>query len=456
MSYNFKSNLSEALGQLLKIGTDYNVIIQVGEGFNFKEFHAHSIILCCRSRYFNKILSDENIEKKDGKYIIKKPNIPSQMFDDILKYLYTDRINISDKTGIELLNFMIVADELMLESLTKLVENSFIYNYRQFLQNDPVEILQIVHYREVFDNLRNFCLNKICSRPKLLFNSDKFTQLSAPLLEIVLKRDDLNLREIEIWRYIIKWGLAQDQILSQDVSKWNKDHINVLKRILYKFIPLIKFYEISSEDYTSKVKPYEEILPQELRDEILRNYKIPGRKPITDLISTDLLESVLVNRKHIALIVSWIDKKRGKNKYKLNLLYRASRDGNTPLAFHAKCDNKGATIIIARVKNSKQIVGGYNPLFWDSSNSCNSTKNSFLFSFTDKNDLQSAKVVYSKGDLNSIRSYSQWGPVFGTDLHAAYIPTIDSWRASVCSYPSLSLPSIFKIEDYEVFQVHIK
>ncbi|UZO13425.1 uncharacterized protein OCT59_004924 [Rhizophagus irregularis] len=67
-----------------------------------------------------------------------------------------------------------------------------------------------------------------------------------------------------------------------------------------------------------------------------------------------------------------------------------------------------------------------------------------------------AKVVYSKGDLNSIRSYSQWGPVFGTDLHAAYIPTIDSWRASVCSYPSLNLPSIFKIEDYEVFQVHIK
>ncbi|GBC21663.2 BTB/POZ domain-containing protein [Rhizophagus irregularis DAOM 181602=DAOM 197198] len=404
MSYNFKSNLSEALGQLLKIGTDYNVIIQVGEGFNFKEFHAHSIILCCRSRYFNKILSDENIEKKDGKYVIKKPNISSRMFDDILKYLYTDRINISDKTGTELLNFMIVADELMLESLTKLVENSFIYNYRQFLQNDPVEILQIVHYREVFDNLRNFCLNKICSRPKLLFNSDKFTQLSAPLLEIVLKRDDLNLREIEIWRYIIKWGLAQDQILSQDVSKWNMDHINILKRILYKFIPLIKFHEISNEDYISKVKPYEEILSQELRDEILRNYKIPGRKQITDLISTDLLESVLVNRRHIALIV----------------------------------------------------IGGYNPLFWDSSNSCNSTKNSFLFSFTDKNDLQSAKVVYSKGDLNSIRSYSQWGPVFGTDLHAAYIPTIDSWRASVCSYPSLNLPSIFKIEDYEVFQVHIK
>jgi hypothetical protein len=85
MQYNFKSSLSEALGQLLKIETDFNVIIQIGEGFNFKEFHAHSNILQCRSEYFNKILSAENIEKKDGKYIIKKPNISSRVFDDILK-----------------------------------------------------------------------------------------------------------------------------------------------------------------------------------------------------------------------------------------------------------------------------------------------------------------------------------------------------------------------------------
>jgi hypothetical protein len=86
MSYNFKSEISEALGQLLKSKTDYNVIIYVGEKpFNFKEFHVHSIILCCRSEYFNKIFSTNNIEKKDGKYIIKKPNISPQAFDIILK-----------------------------------------------------------------------------------------------------------------------------------------------------------------------------------------------------------------------------------------------------------------------------------------------------------------------------------------------------------------------------------
>src|SRR6266498_3853428 len=67
------------------------------------------------------------------------------------------------------------------------------------------------------------CLNKICSEPEILFNSDKFTQLSAPLLEIILKRGDLALDEIEIWENLIKWGLAQEQApnVNQDVSKWN-------------------------------------------------------------------------------------------------------------------------------------------------------------------------------------------------------------------------------------------
>jgi len=85
MSYNFESEVSQALELLLKTETDYNVIVHIGKEPNFKEFHAHFIILCCRSEYFNKILSSKDIEKKNGKYIIKKPNITPQSFDVILK-----------------------------------------------------------------------------------------------------------------------------------------------------------------------------------------------------------------------------------------------------------------------------------------------------------------------------------------------------------------------------------
>ncbi|CAB4373432.1 unnamed protein product [Rhizophagus irregularis] len=113
MAYNYESELSEAFGQLLKIETDYNVIIYIGKEPNFKEFHAHSNVLRCRSEYFDKILSDDSIEKKDGKYIIKKQNISPQAFNVVLKYLYTGKIDIANKTKTEISNIMTVSDELI-------------------------------------------------------------------------------------------------------------------------------------------------------------------------------------------------------------------------------------------------------------------------------------------------------------------------------------------------------
>src|SRR4051812_47357331 len=78
MSCNFESEVSKAFGRLLENETDYNVIINIGEEPDIKEFHAHHIILRCRSEYFNKILSDENIKKKDGNYIIKNKIISDE------------------------------------------------------------------------------------------------------------------------------------------------------------------------------------------------------------------------------------------------------------------------------------------------------------------------------------------------------------------------------------------
>jgi len=69
----------------------------------------------------------------------------------------------------------------------------------------------------------DYCLEKICEKPERLFDSDKFINLKAPLLELILKRDDLCLDEIVIWDNLIKWSLAQHPSIQHDVKKWNKE-----------------------------------------------------------------------------------------------------------------------------------------------------------------------------------------------------------------------------------------
>ncbi|CAB4397408.1 unnamed protein product [Rhizophagus irregularis] len=84
MSSKFLAELSNDYEKLFKSEIGYDVIIYVGEELNVKEIHAHSNILCIRSQYFCTTFSNEWAEKKDGKFILRKPNIPLHLFNIIL------------------------------------------------------------------------------------------------------------------------------------------------------------------------------------------------------------------------------------------------------------------------------------------------------------------------------------------------------------------------------------
>ncbi|RIA83999.1 hypothetical protein C1645_742667 [Glomus cerebriforme] len=470
MSYKPGSNVIKMLRELLETEANYDVIIHVGKEPNIKEFHAHSNILSCRSEYFNEILFGENIQKQNEKYVINKPNFAPQAYELIIKYLYIGHINITNKTGTELLDIIIASDDLKLKKLTKITENFIIKNHPQFIRNYPIGILQVAYYKSLA-NLQELCLETICFEPRILFKSDKFIKLPASILEVILKRDDLNLIEIEIWENLIKWGFAQEQGLKRDTSKWNQEDINTFKRILYRFIPLIRFHVISSEDYINKVKPYEGILSKELRDDILKSHMISGYRPTLNIYTPRYskcndVDSTIINQEHMVLFANWIDRKEENSKYikvipyEFNLLYRASSDGKkASYKFHNKCDNKGATIIILKIENSEQIVGRYdNPLQLDSGKS---TNNSFLF--TSKDNFQ--KIGYSNNNCNYKGYYDKYhrqhsryydvknSELEKSDLRLSQSGTWYTYRNNYSPYPDIGIPYTLKVEDYEIFQV---
>ncbi|RIA81644.1 hypothetical protein C1645_836668 [Glomus cerebriforme] len=168
--------------------------------------------------------------------------------------------------------------------------------------------------------------------------------------------------------------------------------------------------------------------------------------------------STLIEAEHFAIFSSWIEKKNNFYyvkyiPYNFNLLYRASsRDDNTATAFHTKCDKKEATIVVVKIADSEQIVGRYNLLFCDPDNNGHykSTNDSFIFSFTNRDNFQTAKVGYSNGNQYSIYCFLGNGPVFGggSDL-CCNVSTWSSYRNGYFSYPKID----FYADDYEVFQV---
>ena len=85
MAFECSQEVTNDLEKLLEDDEEYNVIIYAGENENVKEIYAHSTILRMRSQYFRTAFSKKWAEKKDGKFIFKKPNISPQFFKIILR-----------------------------------------------------------------------------------------------------------------------------------------------------------------------------------------------------------------------------------------------------------------------------------------------------------------------------------------------------------------------------------
>src|ERR1051325_11555070 len=139
----------------------------------------------------------------------------------IFRFIYCGRIDMTKLQGPDILKLLIAADELKIQTLIQNIQGYLIKHQDKLLRHDPVEILGMIYQHEAFTDLWDFCLGKICREPDILvINSDKFINLKAPLLELLLNRDDLPLDEIAVWDNLItKWCLAQHSNISQDVTK---------------------------------------------------------------------------------------------------------------------------------------------------------------------------------------------------------------------------------------------
>ncbi|EXX75451.1 hypothetical protein GLOIN_2v1766005 [Rhizophagus irregularis DAOM 181602=DAOM 197198] len=448
-----------SLENLFKSKKDYDVIIQAGEDNDQKEIFAHSNILRYQSDYFDTAFSDNRVKRKDGKYFFEKPNISPYIFEIIIRHLYCGQLNLNVMNGPDILKLLVATEELGLDRvLSEYIQEFLIEDQNKFSQDDCIELLKIVFQHGTFTILEDYCLKTICQVPAILFGTDKILSLPAQILELLLKRDDLALDEIELWNNLVRWAHAQQPTVNKDPSKWTKDELILMEKMLLNFIPLIRFHNISSEEYYNKILPYDDLLPKKLRNEILKSYLVTNVEQIGLLpsrFSFDVnVNSVLINATHLSLFTGWIDKDDEALQiipYKFNLIFRASRDGYKASVFHEKCNNEGSIIILGKIRGTNQIVGGYKPFYWEGPGVYKYTRDSFVFFFNDYRYIDTGKIGKLIDEDLTLICNGRWMPIFGKDL--AMQLNGYKWTSSPYAYPNLNIPNNFEIDDYEVFQV---
>ncbi|RIB10559.1 hypothetical protein C2G38_178546 [Gigaspora rosea] len=277
---------------------------------------------------------------------------------------------------------MLVACELILEELAKYLETFLIESNAHWLRLHFNRIYQKSFQNKNILKLQKWCNDILIKNPNKVFESEDFTSLQENALISLIERDDLQMEEVKIWNYIIKWGIAQNPGLSSNPEDWSDGNILALKSTLKNCLPLIRYFQMLGGDIYDHVKPYKKILEENLWDDLIKRYMTPDR-PISSVVLPPrviltqelphrLTEpfSNVINEEHAAEIASWIDKKADtysmtNNPYEFKLLLRGSKDGFTRDSFWDLCDNQKHLVIVIKVKDSDKILGGYNPVGWD-------------------------------------------------------------------------------------------
>ncbi|RIA85208.1 hypothetical protein C1645_808395 [Glomus cerebriforme] len=458
MTTIFHSGLSKDLSLILNDADDFNVIIQVGENENTKEFRAHSVILRARSPYFKSALATKWITKEDDMIMFNKPNITPSIFDMILKYIYTGELDLTNQSGDDILGLLIASDELLIEELLKHVQDHLIEEQTNWVQENFFLVLHTVFKLTSCKKLQDFYLNSICKDPQLFITSETFCSLDKDILYKLLKRDDFLVEEVDIWDCLIKWGIEQTSSLESDKTKWNNEDYEALKKTLDQFIPLIRFLNISSNDFFDKIRPYKAIIPHHIYDEVEEFYYKQTLPKTINL--SPRITSTIIKPKLATIISDWIDRNDSTttlsyNKYKFNLIYLMSRDGLNHITFFNKCNRQGPFVVLIRVQ-SKKIYGGYNPIGYTGRDHDQwlSTTESFIFSFENDQDTNNMKISRSINTNNSILDCSQSYIYFfsfggmlyisGQNLKIGYNTSHYNNSFNACKLP---------IEEIEVFSI---
>ncbi|RHZ55709.1 hypothetical protein Glove_411g7 [Diversispora epigaea] len=482
MTFKFLEKLSQDFSELLNDKEEYNVIVEVDHK---KTFTAHSAVLRYRSSYFNKELTNTVPNDDNNNFkTITKPDISAQIFEIILKYIYggiIDTENVDSKTLFEL---MIAANKLEFEELSLKLENHLIESKASWLRTHFSFVYHSI-FKLKFQNLENFCNAIITKHPSIIFKSAEFTYLPESTLLSILNQDDLQMKELEIWDYLIKWGTARNHDLPEKLEEWSDENFMTLKTTVQQCLPLIRYFHIPSSDVMVKIKPYKKILDKQLWNDLKQHLLLPDR-PVKSIILPPRLIltqelparinepfSTIISEEHTAMFSSWINNQptsysSRKNPYEFQLLLRGSKYGFAPRTFWDVCHGHANTIVVTKVEGTNEIIGGFNPLAWDKTKyGYMKTNKSFIFSFKDGNIQNSilGRIKNTQWALRYSNCKDEFGPIFGNDEFEMYSGVSDftqdrqNWcRNFVGTYRCYGKPirttnDRFSILDYEIFKV---
>ena len=216
--------------------------------------------------------------------------------------------------------------------------------------------------------------------------------------------DQMN-KENESLREEIEELKQNFNIVSNDKESLVND-INILKTTLENqqkaSINEDEIKRLIEENSIFRIKAQEnELLKKQIEDLKYQIQMRPDSQEYED--SNEVKGDIIHDMRELEMITKKINKEN--KKVIINLLYKASADGDRASIFHEKCDNAKSTIVLVETKNGMRF-GGYTTCSWSGNCVDKTDTSAFIFSFDKMKTYDNIP-----GD-EAIGCYPKFGPIF--------------------------------------------
>ena len=171
------------------------VPVSIGESESKKVIPAHKFVLAISSPVFFAMFYGQMAETKDS---IELPDCEYESLLELFRFLYTDKVNLS---GNNVMQVLYLANKYIVPSLAK--------KCTEYLRDNlnASNVFFILPHARKFENkdLEDRCWEVIDEQTEEAVTSDEFVSVERSVVESVVKREALNVTEVELFKAVDRW-----------------------------------------------------------------------------------------------------------------------------------------------------------------------------------------------------------------------------------------------------------
>jgi len=236
------SNVRDRVNVLYNNKTLSDITFIVGKKSVVKSFYAHKFILSISSPVFEAWFNHDGwsmSNNKSNESEITLSDEEPEAFRNLLLFIYTDKVNVN---ATNVLDTLYTAKKYCVTYLEKACIN--------YLETclDPESAFFLLTKARMFNEneLADNALEYIDVMPST-FDTDGFLETTEDIICEILKRDTLNMPEIDLYKSIIKW--SKEECKRRQLNDTNENIRKILrKNIIYLIrFPLMRIEEFANE-----------------------------------------------------------------------------------------------------------------------------------------------------------------------------------------------------------------